>query len=149
MTFYLIAGSIALFGRFSDNTWPTLVFDIDCAGSEDSLLQCPHSSQGSSCGENRDSSVVCQSMQSGLELCTYLVIIMITIPIPVVGSLYSNCTDGTVRLAGGVSENEGRVEVCYGHSWGTVCDNGWSRHDANIVCRQLGYQPFGTNQLSS
>ena len=63
----------------------------------------------------------------------------------VAGSLHSNCTDGEVRLIGGTAENEGRVEVCYGHTWGTVCDNGWSHHDANIVCRQLGYQPFGIN----
>ena len=78
-------------------------------------------------------------------LCTSYVIIM---HFPVVGSSYSNCTEGAVRLIGGVSENEGRVEVCYGHTWGTVCDNRWNRHDANIVCRQLGYQPIGTNQNS-
>ena len=45
---------------------------------------------------------------------------------------------------GGNSENEGRVEVCLGNTWGTLCDDGWSYYDANIVCQQLGYQPFGT-----
>lgn len=56
---------------------------------------------------------------------------------------YSNCTDGAVRLASGQVQNEGRVEVCYNHVWGTVCDDQWSSVDANIVCRQLGFQPFG------
>lgn len=61
-------------------------------------------------------------------------------------TVFSNCTNGDVRLMGGASDNEGRVEVCYGRTWGTVCDNGWSHHDGNIVCRQLGYQPLGKIQ---
>ena len=46
--------------------------------------------------------------------------------------------EGEVRLADGPTVNEGRVEICLGGVWGTVCDNHWGAADARVVSRQLG-----------
>ena len=53
------------------------------------------------------------------------------------------CENGAIRLQGGTSIYEGRVEVCRSQQWGTVCDDDWETEDANIACKQLGFSAEG------
>ena len=62
------------------------------------------------------------------------------------------CHDGDVRLVGGRQPNEGRVEVCFNETWGTICDYirpwSWNISQADVVCHQLGYSAAGKFLLS-
>ena len=59
---------------------------------------------------------------------------------------YDNCTAGAIRLPGGVGNQEGRVEFCFNHVWGSVCQSDFTVDHADLVCNQLGHQPFGMDR---
>ncbi len=57
----------------------------------------------------------------------------------------------------GVRENStcgfksGRIEICNGGVWKTICDSDWTKNDAAVACRQLGYSAIGelSNRIRS
>ena len=52
----------------------------------------------------------------------------------------ASCAYGDVRLTGGRSENEGRLEICNSLSvWGTVCNKHWTQAVSKVACHSFGY----------
>ena len=63
-----------------------------------------------------------------------------------------SCSDGEIRLANGLTQYEGRVEICFDDTWGAVCSsqtyynyyyNRFDVREAAVICRQLGLIPIG------
>ena len=55
--------------------------------------------------------------------------------------VFSGCNESDIQLVDGASAFEGRVEVCVGGQWGTVCcitGFMWGPREAEVVCRQSG-----------
>ena len=100
---------------FSSNISLSVVAgDFNCTGDEESLLDCSYS-MSPSCDKAEAVGVMCEP----------------------------TCTEGELRLADGNTPYEGRVELCVGGLWGTVCDNLWSTRDAEVICKQLNLTKIG------
>ncbi|XP_049764444.1 protein bark beetle [Schistocerca cancellata] len=57
------------------------------------------------------------------------------------GTITAEVDERPVRLLGGTTETEGRLQIRVNGTWGTVCSYGWTQRNSVIVCRQLGLAP--------
>jgi hypothetical protein len=115
MTFPGVAGRL-VYTSGGGSSQPIWFDDVSCNGSETNLLQC-RNNRNHNCHHNMDVGV----------LCSLLVYITPTEPPGI-----------TMRLAGGRTAMQGRVEVYRDNQWKLVCGSDWDQSEGDVVCRQLG-----------
>ncbi|NXG47900.1 NETR protein, partial [Psilopogon haemacephalus] len=125
--------------HYGKGSGPILLDEVECSGNELSLDQCKKSEWGQqNCDHIEDAGVSCDPF-TGIDLHGSKMLFLFS-PANRWPFFLSLFAEGTVRLAGGHSSHEGRVEVYYNGDWGTVCDDGWTDISAQVVCRQLGFR---------
>uniref|UniRef100_A0A6B2EJ60 Putative trypsin-like serine protease n=1 Tax=Phlebotomus kandelakii TaxID=1109342 RepID=A0A6B2EJ60_9DIPT len=130
-----------------------LVDELDCRGSEKSIRECDFSGWGvHDCNAEEVVGLVCKVPVMTCPLDYWLCdTSQECIPIGFLCDNVPDCTDHSdedqrhcaapveIRLIGGQSHLEGRVEVKYREIWGTVCDDDFNAEEAAVVCRSLGF----------
>ena len=56
--------------------------------------------------------------------------------------IWDSPSSGQIRLTGGEYSNIGLLEIYCNGEWGTVCDDGFYGTEAQVACRQLGYNDY-------
>uniref|UniRef100_A0A673YH79 Lysyl oxidase homolog n=1 Tax=Salmo trutta TaxID=8032 RepID=A0A673YH79_SALTR len=99
--------------RMGEGMGPIHMNEVQCLGTEKSMWNCGFKNITSEdCQHLEDAAVRCNTPYMALE--------------------------NSVRIVGGRTYYEGRVEVQVGARWGTVCSASWTTKEAMVVCRQLG-----------
>ncbi|XP_053556354.1 lysyl oxidase homolog 3 [Bombina bombina] len=99
--------------RMGQGMGPIHMNEVRCNGTENSLWDCQYKNiTEEDCKHSEDAAVKCNFPYMGYET--------------------------TIRIVGGRTQFEGRVEVKLGTSWGYLCSEGWTTKEAMVACRQLG-----------
>ncbi|XP_071486165.1 scavenger receptor cysteine-rich domain superfamily protein-like [Diadema antillarum] len=109
-------GVVTPYRDFGPGYGPIHIGGVVCTGKEHTLTNCSHSEWGASgcIFHEQDVGVHCTEQSLTGE-------------------------EGELRLRGGPLYGQGRVEIFHDFQWGTICDDGWSKNESLVACRQLGF----------
>ncbi|NXS93718.1 C163A protein, partial [Jacana jacana] len=128
--------------HFGRETGPVWRDSFHCDGTEAHLRQCPVTTLGASpCSHGNNAAVIC-SVLSCLVGKLPLALLPGGFHVPWCCQWPWNLSPGSagfasLRLVGGESRCDGRVEIFQHGTWGRVLDDQWDVREASVVCRQL------------
>lgn len=102
--------------------------------------------------QHKVNQIYCQSLCGEVELLTPNLCVHVFFDVILLKINYTfnstaptlMCENGDIQLVGGEDNFQGRVELCLGGRWGTVCrDDSWGTEEARVVCSQLGMDSEG------
>ncbi|XP_066266533.1 scavenger receptor cysteine-rich type 1 protein M130-like [Branchiostoma lanceolatum] len=79
---------------------------------------------------------------TALPACNNVIDFGLTSPAP--GLTTPSTDDVQVILVDGNGYNSGLVEIFYNGQWGSICDDGFDKADADVICRHLGFSEAET-----
>lgn len=114
---------------------PIILDDVLCFGMEGNILNCSYDSV-SNCDHLEDAGVICGAVcQRG----------NVRLAIADINVVYEGFEDFDDDYFIKDELARGRLEICMGGRYGTVCDKNWDNNDASVACSQLGFSPYGNN----
>ena len=148
MILYYIYPAALVFTESYFGEWNRVEFGAyTCPETETNLIGCSYNSyyiyHSYYCNSQQLAGVRCQLYTKGTntaQLYSYLLYLLSHITV--------ECNNGEIRLVGGESSDEGRLEICYNDIWTPVCVTYFHDEEAAVACKQLGYTHYSCTYVT-
>ena len=129
---------------------PVYLHNIVCSSRKLSLFECSYTRYSGNINDIQDAIVTCQQRKHiAYNLVAIGTQLILGTSILAQKPYTASCSDGDLKLVGGMSETEGRLEVCLNKRWGTIHGHGWTHTETEAACNQLGYPTSGIDKIYS
>ncbi|CAG2242006.1 unnamed protein product [Mytilus edulis] len=117
-----------------DGTGKTWLDNLECTGTENRLAECKHAGWGvENCQHSEDVGIECGNEEFLVAYTASCIDLGSENYHKLAIEMFFMSSKGDIRL---ISR---RLEIFHNGTWGTICDDYFDDIDAQVACRQLGY----------